>query len=150
MRIIKIHRGLSFDESPWLKEYIDLNTSLRTAATNEFEKDFFNLMNNSVFGKTTKDVEKHLDVKLVTDCATPNRLVAKPNFDRNVIFSENLVATHMKKTRVLYNKPIYLGMSILELSKTLMYKFHYDYMKPKYGDRIKLLMTDTDSLVYEI
>jgi hypothetical protein len=150
MKITKIHRGLSFDEYAWLKKYIDLNTSLRTAATNDFEKDFFKLMNNFVFGKTMEDVEQHIDVKLVTDSAILNRLVAKPNFDRNVIFSENLVATHMKRTRVLYNKPIYLGMSILELSKTLMYKFNYDYIKPKYGDKARLLMTDTDSLVYEI
>jgi hypothetical protein len=149
-KIAKIHRGLSFDESPWLKKCIDLNTSLRTAATNDFEKDFFKLMNNSVFGKTMEDVEQHIDVKLVTDSATLSRLVAKPNFDRNVIFSENLVATHMKRTRVLYCMPIYLGMSILELSKTLMYKFHYDYIKPKYCDKARLLMTDTDSLVYEI
>jgi hypothetical protein len=85
-----------------------------------------------------------------SDSATLNRLVAKPNFDGNVIFSENLVATHMKRTRVLYNKPIYLGMSILEFLNTLMYKFHYDYIKPKYGDKARLLMTDTDSLVYGI
>jgi hypothetical protein len=133
-----------------MKKYIELNTRLRTAATNDFEKDFFKLMNNSVFGKTMEDVEKHIDVRLVTDKAKLNKLVAKPNFDRNVIFGENLVATHMKKTRVLYNKPIYLGMCILELSKTLMYRFHYDYIKPKYGDKARLLMTDTDSLVYEI
>jgi hypothetical protein len=82
-----------------MKKYIDLNTSLRTAATNDFEKDFFKLMNNSVFGKAMEDVEKHTDVKLVTDSVTLNKLVAKPNFDQNVIFSENLVATHMKKTK---------------------------------------------------
>jgi hypothetical protein len=150
MKITEIHRGPSFDESAWLRKYIDLNTSLRTAATNDFERDFFKLMNNCVFGKTMEDVEQHLDVKLVTDSATLNKLVAKPNFDRNVIFSENLVATRVKKTRVLYNKPIYLRMSILELSETLMNKFHYDYIKPKYGDKVRLLMTDTDSLVYEI
>jgi hypothetical protein len=151
MKVTKVHRGLSFDESQWLKKYIDLNTSLRTAAANDFEKEFFKLMNNSVLGKTMEDVEKHIDVKLVTDRTTLNKLVAKPNFDWNVIFGENLVGKHIKKTRVLYNKPIYLGMSILELSKTLMYEFHYDYInKPKYGDRARLLMTDTDSLVYEI
>jgi hypothetical protein len=150
MKITKIHRGLSFDESDWMKKYIELNTSLRTAATNDFEKDFFKLMNNSVFGKTMEDVEKHIDVKLVTDPIQYMRLVAKPNFDRSVIFDEKLVAVHMKKTKVVYNKLIYLGMSILELSKTLMYKFHYDYIKPKYGDKARLLMTDTDSLVYEI
>jgi hypothetical protein len=123
---------------------------LRTAATNDFEKDFFKLINNSVFGKAMEDVEKHIDVRLITDREKLNKLVAKHNFDRNVIFGENLVATHMKKTRVLYNKPIYLGMCILELPKTLMYEFHYDYIKPKYGDNTRLLMTDTDSLVYEI
>jgi hypothetical protein len=123
-----------------------LNTRLRTAATNDFEKDFFKLMNNSVFGKTMEDVEKHIDVKLVTDPITYMKLVAKPNFDRSVKFDEKLVAVHMKKTKVLYNKPIYLGMSILELSKTLMYEFHYDYIKPKYGDKARLLMTDTDIL----
>jgi hypothetical protein len=149
MRITKIYRGLSFDESDWLKKYIDVNTRLRTAATNDFEKDFFKLMNISVIGKTMKDVEKHIDVRLVTDRAKLNKLVAKPNFDRNVIFGENLVATH-KKTCVLYNKPIYLGMCILELSKTPMYEFDYEYIKPKYGDKARLLMTDTDTLICEI
>jgi transcriptional regulator of aromatic amino acid metabolism len=91
---------------------------LITAATNDFKKDFFKLMNDSVFGKTMEDVEKRIDVRLATDRAKLNKLVAKPNFDRSVLFGENLVATHMKKTRVLYNKPIYLEMYILELSKT--------------------------------
>jgi hypothetical protein len=85
-----------------------------------------------------EDVEKHVDVKLVTDPVTYMRLVAKPNFDRSVKFDEKLVAVHMKKTKVLYNKPIYLGMCILELSKTLMYEFHYDYIKPKYGDKARI------------
>jgi hypothetical protein len=150
MKITKIHRGLSFDESDWMGKYIQLNTRLRTAATNEFEKDFFKLLNNAVFGKTMQDVAKHIDVRLVSDPVAYMRLVAQPNFDRSVKFDEKLVAVHMKKTKVLYNKPIYLGMCILELSKTLMYEFHYDYIKPKYGDKARLLMTDTDSLVYEI
>jgi hypothetical protein len=150
MKITKIHRGLSFNESDWMKKYIQLNNRLRTAATNDFEKDFFKLMNNAVFGKTFEDVQKHVHVQLVTDPVACMRLVAKPNFDRSVKFHEKLVAVHMKKTKVLYNKPIYIGMCILELSKTLMYEFHYDYIKPKYGDKARLLMTDTDSLVYEI
>jgi hypothetical protein len=133
-----------------MKKYIELNTCLRTAATNNFEKDFFKLMNNSVFGKTMEDVEKHTDVNLVTDPITYMRLIAKLNFDSSVKFDEQLVAVHMEKTKVLYKKPIHLGMSILELSKTFMYEFHYDYIKPKYGDKARLLMTDTESLVYEI
>jgi hypothetical protein len=140
MKITKIHRGLSFDESDWMGKYIQLNTRLRTAATNDFEEDFFKLMNNAVFGQTFEDVGKHVRVQLVTDLVTYMRLVAKPNFD------EKLVAVHKKKAKVLYNKPIYLGMCILELSKTLM----YDYIKPKYGEKARLLMTDTDSLVCEI
>jgi hypothetical protein len=114
------------------------------------EKNLFKLMNNSVFSKTVEDVEKHIDFQLVTDKTKLNKLVAKPNFDRNVIFDENLVAIHMKKIQMVYNKPIYFGMCILELSKTLMFEFHYDYIKPKYGDKAKLLGMDTDSLMNEI
>jgi hypothetical protein len=99
--ITKIYRGLSFDEIDWMKKFIELNTRLRTAATNDFEKDFFKLMNNSVFSKTMEGVKKHIDVRLVNGRKKLNTLVAKPNFDRNVIFGENLVATHMKKTSVL-------------------------------------------------
>jgi hypothetical protein len=150
LTITKIHRGLVFDESAWLKKYIDLNTDLRTKATNDFEKDFFKLMNNSVFGKTMECIENRVDVRLVCDEKQAITLAAKPNYDRTTIFDENLIAVHMKKTKLKYDKPIYLGMSILDLSKTLMYQFHYNYIKAKYGDRAKLLFTDTDSLAYEI
>src|SRR5688572_14628037 len=150
LKITKIHRGIKFQESAWLKKYIDLNTNLRTKATNDFEKDFFKLMNNSVFGKTLESIENRVDIKLVCDEKVALKLTAKPNYDSRTIFDENLIAIHMKKTKLFYNKPIYLGMSILDLSKTLMYKFHYNYIKTKYGDRVKLLFTDTDSLAYEI
>ena len=148
LKITKIHRGIKFTERDWMKEYIDLNTKLRTAATNDFEKDFFKLMNNSVFGKTMENIENRVDVKLVTDRCKALKYSSKPNFERAVIFSENLIAIHMNKTQITYNKPIYLGMSILDISKTLMYEFHYDYMKPKYGDRIKLALTDTRTAFY--
>ena len=152
LELVKIHRGIKFDESPWLKEYIDLNTDLRTKAKNNFEKDFFKLMNKSVFGKTMENISKRVDVKLVSDknIKKAEKLVAKPNFKHCNIFSENLIALHMKRTELTYNKPVYLGMCILDLSKTLMYEFHYNYIKQKYGDKAKLLFTDTDSLMYEI
>ena len=150
LKITKIHRGIKFEDRDWLKEYIDLNTNLRTKATNNFEKDFFKLMNNSVFGKTMENIENRVDVRLVSTAKQALKLTKKPNFDRRTIFDENLIAVHMKRTRLYYNKPIYLGMCILDLSKTLMYDFHYNYIKEKYGDRAKMLMTDTDSLFYEI
>ncbi|XP_065639485.1 uncharacterized protein LOC136072256 [Hydra vulgaris] len=150
LKLTKIHRGINFKESAWLSKYIELNTNLRTKATNEFKKDFFKLMNNSVFGKTLENIENRVDVRLVTKREEAIKLASKPNKESRTIFDENLIAIHMKRTKLVYNKPIYLGMCILDLSKTLMYKFHYDYIKNKYGDRAKLLFTDTDSLAYEI
>ena len=150
LKLTKIHRGVSFDEKDFVKPYIDLNTSMRAKGTTDFEKDFYKLMNNAVFGKTMENVRKRVNVKLVTNKEALNKLVKKPTFDKLTEFHENLVAVHMKKTTVKLFKPIYLGMSILDLSKTLMYKFHYDYVKPKWGDKAELLFTDTDSLCYEI
>ena len=150
LKISKIHRGIKFKERAWLKEYIDLNTDLRTKAKNNFEKNFFKLMNNSVFGKTMENIENRVDVRLVTKMEEAMKLSKKPNFESRTIFNENLIAVHMKRTKLVYNKPIYLGMCILDLSKTLMFEFHYDYIRKMYSDRAKLLMTDTDSLIYEI
>ena len=134
-----------------------MNTALRTKATSNFEKDFFKLANNSVFGKTMENVRNRVDIKLVNDKEKFLKLASKPNYQSCTIFSEDLVAVHMKRTKLVLNKPIYLGMSILDISKNLMYDFHYNYIKPKYGDatrrganKAKLLFTDTDSLCYEI
>ncbi len=150
LTVTKIHRGMKFEEGPWLAKYIQLNTDLRTKATTEFEKNFFKLMNNAVFGKTMENVRNRVNVKLVTNEKSLNKLARRPHFKSINIFSENLVAVHMEQTTVRLTKPIYLGMSILDLSKTLMYNFHYNYIKPKYDDKASLLFTDTDSLCYEI
>ena len=151
LKLTKIHKGIKFVESDWMKPYIEMNTNLRAMAKNNFEKDFFKLMNNSVFGKTMENIRNRVDVKLVNTKEKLRKLVAKPNLKSPPkIFSENLVSVHMRKTSLLMNKPVYLGMCILDLSKTIMYDFHYNYIKSKYADKAKLLFTDTDSLMYEI
>ena len=150
LEIDKIHRVLEFKQSPWLKQYIDFNTEKRKNAKNNFEKDFFKLMNNSVFGKTIENIRKRVDVRLVTNEKKLLKLASKPTYVSSKIFNENLVAVHKIKETLTLNRPAYVGMCILDLSKTLMYDFHYNYIKYKYGDKAKLLFTDTDSLTYEI
>ena len=145
-----VHRVIHFNKEAWLKEHIDMNTELRKEAKNDFEKDFFKLMNNSAFGKIMENVRKHRDIKLITTDKRRNQLVSEPNYHAIKSFSENLVATEMKKTKVKMNKPVYLGLSILEISKTLMYEFWYDYIKPKYDKKAKLCYMDTDSFIIHI
>ena len=127
-----------------------MNTESRKKAQNEFEKDFFKLMNNSVFGKTMENVRNHRDIKLVTSDKRRKRLVSEPNYYSHKKFSKHLMAIEIKKTRVKMAKPLYLGMPILDISKILMYEFQYDYIKPKYGDKVKLCYTDTDSFIIHI
>ena len=150
LKTTKVHRVLEFNQSAWLKQYIDFNTQKRTNAKNAFEKDFFKLMNNSVFGKTMENIRKRVDVRLVTDEKKLLKMTSKPTFVSSKIFNENLVAVHKIKETLTLNRPAYVGMCILDLSKTLMYDFHYNYIKQKYGSEAKLLFTDTDSLTYEI
>ena len=150
LKLKKVHKVIQFYQEAWLKPYIDMNTELRKKAKNDFEKDFFKLMNNAVFGKIVENVRKHRNIKLVTTDKRRNQLVSEPNYHTIKCFSENLLAIEMKKTKVKMNKPIYLGLSILEISKILMHEFWYDYMKPKYGDKVKLCYTDTDSSIMDI
>ena len=151
LRLDRIHRAIEFDQSPWLKTYIDFNTQLRMAATNDFEKEIFKLMNNSVFGKMMENIRKHRNIGVVTTEEKYLRTVMKPNFKSGVLFDENLMGCEMDKIKVVMNKPVYLSQAILDLSKIVMYEFHYDYMVPKCGlEKLKLCYMDTDSLVYDI
>ena len=150
MRLVHVHRVVQFHQSYWLKEYISLNTEKRKKAQNAFEKDFYKLMNNSIFGKTMENVRSRVNMELVHKAERLVRITAKPTFNRVHIFNDDLVGAHCLTSVIKLNKPIYVGFAILDISKTLMFQFHYDYIKRKYGDQAKLCFTDTDSLLYDI
>ena len=150
LKLKKVHRVIEFEQEAWLKKYIDFNTDLRAKATNDFEKDFFKLMNNAVFGKTMENVRKHRDIKLVKTDKKRNKLVSEPNYHTMKLIDDNLAIIEMRKVKVKMNKPIYLGLSILELSKITMYEYCYDYVKIKYEDRVRLCYMDTDSFVLKV
>ena len=150
MKITAVHRGISFYQSSWMEPYIKKNTELRQTAENDSEKNFFKSMNNSVFGKTIENIRKRQNIILVDNRKKAEKLASRPNFERATIFDKNLIAVHMKKTEVYFNKPVYVGQAILDLSKTLMFDFNYNYIKKKYKNRAELMFTDTDSLLYHI
>ena len=133
-----------------MKPYIELNSEKRKLAKNDFEKDFFKLMNNAVFGKTMENVRKRINLELVSNTERLEKLIARPEFKDRTIFSENLAAIHLMKTSVKFDKPIYIGQAVLDLSKTLMYNYYYKILKSKYEDKLQLLYTDTDSFIVEI
>ena len=133
LKFKKIHRVIEFNQKAWLKPYIEKNTELRKLVKSNFEKDLFKLMNNSVFGKTMENIRKRRDIKLVTTDKKRSKLVSEPNYHTINLISEYLSIIEMKKTKMKTNKPIYLGLSILEISKILINEFWYDYMKPKYN-----------------
>jgi hypothetical protein len=120
---------LAFQQSPWLKAYIDFNTERGKHADNDFEKDFYKLMNNAVFGKTMKNMRKRVNVMLVSDKTKLIKVTTRPSFDSFRIFSEDLSAVSMKKTKLYLNRPIYVGVTIPDISKLLTYQFHHEYMK---------------------
>lgn len=155
LRLTNIHRVLSFNQKPWLAEYINFNTTKRAQCKNDFEKDFYKLMNNAVFGKTMENVRNRINFKIVNNEKSYMRLSNSPLFKHAIEYDGNeddpfLKGVHMMKDNVELNKPISIGFSILDLSKVLMYDFHYNTMRKTYGDKCKLLFTDTDSLCYEI
>ena len=141
LKLKKVHRVIEFEQEAWLKEYIDVNTELRQKATNDFAKDFFKLMNNAVFGKTMEKKRKN---------KKRNKLISEPNFHTMKLIDNNLAIIEMKKVKVKMNKPIHLGLSILDISKITMYEFWYDYVKIKYEDKAQLCYMDTDSFVVNI
>lgn len=150
LKLTKIHRILEFTESPWLKPYIELNTKFRTASRNEFEKTFFKLMVNAIFGKTLENERNKREIKLVNNWKSARKLILKPNFHRSIVIDEHFVIIEFKKTEIHINKPIFCGFSVLELSKLKMYSFHYDYIIKNLSEwfKINLCYQDTDSLVY--
>ena len=138
MKVTKVHKILKIKQSDWLKKFVDFNTEKRKNAINDFEKNFFKFMVNSVFGKTTENLRKRINVKLINNARDYVKSVSRPTFVSQKIFSKNLVAIHKIKPVLLLNKPIYGGFSILELSKLLMYDFHYNYFKKNYDARLML------------
>ena len=147
LKLSQVHNVIEFRQNAWLKSYIDMNTELRKKAKNEFEKELFKLMSNSVFGKTMEDVRNHRDIRVITTDKRKSILASESNYHSTKYISKDLLIMEMKKTEVRMNKPVYLGQAILDISKTLMYEFWYDYIKPKYGDKARLCYMDTDSFI---
>ena len=150
LKLKRVHRVTEFNQKAWLKPYSDMNTELRKLAKADFEKDLFKVMNNAVFGKIMESIRKHRDIKLVTTDKKRNKLVSEPNHHTMNYISEDLSIIEMNKTKVKMNKPIYLGLSILDISKILMYELWYDYMKLIYKNKVKSCYMDTDSLIMNI
>ena len=130
LKFKKVYRIIEFNQKAWLKPYIDMHKELRKLAKYDFEKDLFKLMNNAVFGKTMENIRKQRDTELVTTDKKRSKLVSEPNYHTTNYISEDLLIIEMNKTIVKMNKPTYLELSILEISKILMYEFWYNYMKP--------------------
>jgi hypothetical protein len=160
LKLKKIHRVIQFKQSRFIQQYIDLNTELRKNAKSEFQMNFYKLLNNSLFGKTLESTENRTNVMLAnqwTDTMNKTKkktsaeiLIARPNFHSASVFTENLVAIQMNPEIITLDKPIYIGFTVLEISKSHMYNFHYSHMKPFYGENLSLCYMDTDSFLYLI
>jgi hypothetical protein len=150
LKLIKIHRVLSFDQSRWLKPYIEYNSELRKNAKSQFEIDFYKLIVNSIYGKSIQNNRKHVNIKLALNQNQAKRWVSKPNYETFTIMNQNKAIIKMKKSTVKLDRPIYIGHTVLELSKLHMYHLHYNVFKNIYKHNIELLYTDTDSFIYSI
>ena len=152
MRLKKVHRVLEFDQERWMEPYIRMNTEFRKQAKSDFETDFYKLMNNSVFGKTMENLQNRVGVKIVRaqEANKIRKLVSDPSYSRFTVFSNDIAGIHMHKRRLVLNKPVYTGITILENSKILMYDFFYNNVKARYGPRYDLVYTDTNSLLLHI
>ena len=151
MKLKKVHKYISFSQSKWLEKYIDFNTKQRTLAKTDFEKDFFKLMNNAFYGKTCENIRNRNDIELVSNGKRIRHLQSYPRFVGNRIFDENLAAVKMRRTKMKFNKPIYVGATVLEISKLLMYDFYYKVLQPHFGEKhIEIMYFDTDSYILKI
>ena len=148
MKLIKIHRMLKFKQFNWMKKYIDFNTEKRKNALNNFEKDFFKLMINSVYGKAMENLRKRINVRLVNNAKNFLKYTSRPTYVTHKLFDKDYAAIHEIKPVLVLNKPIYVGFTVLDLSKWNIYDFHYNFIKKNFN--AELLFTDTDSLTYEI
>ena len=145
-----VHRVLAAEQSDFMSSYINFNSIKRQAATSDFEKEFFKLLNNAVFGKFIESVRKRTNVDIVKDDKKAKKLISKPQFLGFHILDEGITLVHTVKNKILLNKPIACGFMVLENAKNIMYSFWYDVLKPMYGDKIKLLLSDTDSFIYGV
>jgi hypothetical protein len=158
LRVAAVHRVMQYEEEPWMAPYIEYNMRMRQEATTKFRQDFYKLMSNAVFGKTMENVRDRKAIKFVRNVADFKKLVAKPEFARVIPYSVYagaedtavMAAIVLRKTTVKLSKPVFTGQAVLDISKATMYDFHYGVMKPKYGQAMRLLFTDTDSLAYKI
>jgi hypothetical protein len=150
MKLLRVHRVVAFRQEPWLKPYVELNTKMRQQAKTDFEKDFFKLMVNAFFGKSMENVRKRRKVDLVSDAVKLKKLLAKQQLEQFVIVNEEVVMVERIRAKVTLNKPIYIGFTVLDVSKLLMFDFHYNVIAKRYGKNARLLFIDTDSLCYHL
>ena len=139
LNLTKVHKVLSFTQRTWLKPWIDFCTTQRQNAKSEFESDLAKLQANATFGKTMEQVRNRQNIRLIADSAKLRKAVSKPSYRQAQIINPDLVMVRAAPQKITLNKPIAVGFCVLELSKLSMYQFYYDYLKPKYENRCKLL-----------
>lgn len=153
MKLIRVKSAIEFNQEKWMKDYIEMNTEKRQKAKNEFEKDFFKLMNNAVFGKTMENKRNRMDLQIFNKNTQNNKIVkqvASPFFEKQIMFPNGFVGIVKRQSEVFLNKPIYTGMTILDNSKLVMYRRHYELQKRKYGEKSESMYSDTDSDVVKV